>query len=207
MMSSIGSAISRFLLTSYSWLTPYAAFVNGDTTIAGAGRRDRRKHVETESGGCRESLFERDTVADFPPLVRLRILLLLVTLAHSPAAITVMIRRRLIVLPRPSRCVTPFVALARSEVASVGNVGSRRLQNAALEVTARLDLPLPHVPNPVNVADQQHTIGGRCTASPSVGKRFRRTAGGLTERNYRTTAPNHGRRLGRSRSERHVVAS
>jgi predicted ATPase len=33
-MSSIGLAISRLLLTSYRWLTPYAAFVNGDTTTA-----------------------------------------------------------------------------------------------------------------------------------------------------------------------------
>lgn len=50
MMSSIGSAISSLLLTSKSWLTPYAPFVNGETTIAGRVAANRRKHVETESG-------------------------------------------------------------------------------------------------------------------------------------------------------------
>ena len=73
--------------------------------------------------------------------------------------------------------------------------------------TDRSAEPPLSVPDPVNVAHLLHTFGGRCTASPSVGrradgvKRFRRTGGGRTERNYRTTAPNHGRRLGRSRSE------
>jgi hypothetical protein len=37
--------------------------------------------------------------------------------------------------PRPSRCVAPFVALALSGVASVGNVERRTLHDAALKVT------------------------------------------------------------------------
>src|SRR4029450_1353986 len=83
------------------------------------------------------SLFERDTVADFPPLVRLRILLLLATRAPQPGRDhgDDSASPHLIVLPRPSRCVTPFVALALSRVASVGNVERGRLQDAALKVT------------------------------------------------------------------------
>lgn len=39
MMSSIGSAINRLLVTSYRWLTPHALLGNGDTTIVGAHTR------------------------------------------------------------------------------------------------------------------------------------------------------------------------
>jgi hypothetical protein len=69
------------------------------------------------------------------------------------------------------------------------------------------------VPNPGKVADLPHTIGDRCTASPSVGrradgvKRFRRAGGGRTERNSRTTAPNHGRRGHRTLLSREVAST
>jgi hypothetical protein len=83
------------------------------------------------------SLFERDTVADFPPLVRLRILLLLATRAQQPGRDhgDDSASPHLIVLPRPSRCVAAFVALALFVVATVGYVERRRLQDAALKVT------------------------------------------------------------------------
>ena len=64
---------------------------------------------------------------------------------NNPAAITVMFRVATShCAPRPSRCVTPFVALALSGVASVGNVERRRLQDAALKVTCpprSVDIP------------------------------------------------------------------
>jgi hypothetical protein len=67
-------------------------------------------------------------------------------------------------------------------------------------------------PEPVNIADRLHGIGGRCTGVAVRGQPRRRRqavpAYGRcrTERTDRTTAPNHRRRFGRSRSERHVLA-
>jgi hypothetical protein len=73
-------------------------------------------------------------------------------------------------------------------------------------------LTLSQVPNPSSSPTGCSPSAARCTASPSVDKR----ADGVTavpaygrcrtEQNYRTTGPNHGRRLGRSRSERHERA-
>jgi hypothetical protein len=145
------------------------------------------------------SPFERDTVADFPPLVRLRIPLLLATRAQQPGRDhgDDSASPHLIELPRPSRCVTPFVALALSGVASVANVERRRLQDAALKVTcpprsaSYLKLPNPST----SPAAAPSAVGG--TVSPSVGKRADRVEqsahgrvvapNGTTERQHRIT--------------------
>jgi hypothetical protein len=115
MMSSIGSAISRLLQTSYRWLTPYAAFVNGDTTIAGAGRR--RSSKACRDGKWRVSGRHSSNVTQSPTSHPSCVSGFCFSSPHalnSPAAITVMIPRRHISLCSPSISLRYGICRSRS---------------------------------------------------------------------------------------------
>jgi hypothetical protein len=139
MMSSIGSAISRLLLTSYRWLTPYAAFVNGDTTMAGAGRRRSSTACRDGSGACREVPLSNVTQSptSHPSCVS-GFCLSSPHALNNPAAITVMIPRRQI-----SLCSPVHLAELRhlSLSLSLGRFGRQRRARPTARRCAEGDLP------------------------------------------------------------------
>jgi len=114
------------------------AFVNGDTTIAGAGRR--RSSKARRDGKWRVSGRPSSNVTQSPTSHPSCVSGFCFSSPHalnSPAAITVMIPRRHISLCSPVHLAAlRHLSLSLSlGVASVGNVERRRLQDAALKVT------------------------------------------------------------------------